>query len=499
VARAGWILAVAGLAYAVAVSPASAFDWADVAARARALAADPYHDPDGVVPDWLLGLSYDQYRDIRFRPSRSLWRGSPSPFEVQLFHPGLFYDRVVAIHEVDAKGAVRPIEFSPDLFDYGQNTFASRVPQGLGFAGFRLHYPINRRDYRDEVVVFLGATYLRAVARGQVFGLSARGLAIDTALASGEEFPWFREFWLVRPAARARTAVIYALLDSPSLTGAYRFEVVPGTETVVTVAAQLFFRRPVATLGLAPLTSMFFAGENGGPERRDYRPEVHDSDGLLISDASGWRWRPLANPERLQVSSFPVVSLRGFGLVQRDRSFDHYQDFEARTDLRPSGWVVPLEPWPPGRVGLVEIPTPGEHNDNIVAQWIVDRPSGALDPLTFSYALRWTDGSPADPRLARVVATRVAAGTSDDAERYFVDFEGGALSKISSTRVLEGVVSIDPPSAGEILDQQVAKNPTTRGWRLVFQLRVREPARLTAFLREGPRVLTERWIEDATP
>jgi len=497
VARAGWVV-IAGLAFAFVGAPARGFEWMDVAERARSLAAEPYRDPSGRVPDWLLGLSYDQYREIRFRPAWSPWRDTPSPFEVQLFHPGLFYDRVVALNEIDAKGEATPIAFSPDLFDYGQNTFASRVPQDLGFAGFRLHYTINRRDYRDEVIVFLGATYLRAVARGQRFGLSARGLAIDTALPSGEEFPWFREFWLVRPAARARSAVIYALLDSPSVTGAYRFEVVPGAKTVVTVAAQIFFRRAVASLGLAPLTSMFFAGENGGPERRDYRPEVHDSDGLLLSDASGWRWRPLANPERLQVSTFTMISPRGFGLIQRDREFDHYQDFETRAELRPSAWIVPLNPWPAGQLRLVEIPTPSEHNDNVVAQWIAERPDDSLEPLAFSYALHFTGESPGDAQRARIVATRVAAGR-DDAVQYFIDFEGDALAKISSRRVLEGVVSIDPPSAAAILDQQVLKNPATRGWRLVFQVRVSEPARLTAVLREGPNVLTERWVEDVTP
>ncbi|HEU4430686.1 MAG TPA: glucan biosynthesis protein, partial [Myxococcota bacterium] len=307
-ARAGWFLVVAVFVCAHAPAPAHAFEWKDVAERARALAAEPYRDPSGRVPDWLVGITYDEYRDIRFRPAWSLWRDTPSPFEAQFFHPGGFYDRVVALNEIDPKGEVRPIPFSPDLFDYGKNTFASRVPQDLGFAGFRLHYPINRRDYRDEVIVFLGATYFRAVSRGQRFGLSARGLAIDTALPSGEEFPWFREFWLVRPAARARSSVIFALLDSPSVAGAYRFELVPGEKTVLTVAAQIFFRRPVTSLGLAPITSMFFAGENGGPGRRDYRPEVHDSDGLLLSDASGWRWRPLANPERLRVSTFTLIS-----------------------------------------------------------------------------------------------------------------------------------------------------------------------------------------------
>jgi len=485
---------------ALTLAPAArSLEIEEIANRARELAARNYEDPRGGVPDWLMKVTYDQFRDIRFRPDRSLWRGTPSPFEVQFFHPGLFYDRTVRVHEVDPKGVVRDVPFSPDAFDYGANTFASRIPQDLGWAGFRLHFPINRRDYKDEVIVFLGASYLRGVARGQGFGLSARGLAIDTGLPTGEEFPWFREFWLERPSARARTVVIYALLDSPSLAGAYRFEVVPGEQTVVTVASQIFFRRPVRKLALAPITSMFFAGENSGPGRHDYRPEVHDSDGLLFAGRAGWQWRPLSNPERLRVSSFRVPELRGFGLLQRDRNFDHYQDFETRADKRPSAWVEPLRYWPDGHLELVEIPTPSEQNDNIVALWVVDRPPDAVDPLAFSYALHFTSSDPVGSELARVVATRVSAGTVDDATRYLIDFEGPSLAKIPAARVVEGVIDIDPPDAARILEQQVAKNPVTGGWRLVFQLGVDGAARVTASLREGANSLTERWSDEVAP
>jgi glucans biosynthesis protein len=419
---------------------------------------------------------------------------------VQFFHPGLFYDRTVRVHEVDAKGVVRDVPFSPDAFDYGNNTFASRVPQDLGYAGFRLHFPINRSDYKDEVLVFLGATYFRGVARGQGFGLSVRGLSIDTALPSGEEFPWFREFWLVRPAAKARTAVIYALLDSPSLTGAYRFEVVPGADTVVTVAAELFFRRPVTQLGLAPITSMFFAGENGGPERVDYRPEVHDSDGLLIAETGGRRWRPLANPPRLSVSTFNVSGLEGYGLLQRDRNFDHYQDFETRADRRPSVWLQPLVGWPAGQVVLVEIPAPSEQNDNIVALWKIQRPVDATASFAYAYMLRFLGSEPKDDlQLGRVVATRIASGGLEGTVRYLVDFEGGRLASIPAERVVEGVLDVEPSGAATVLDQQVTKNPVTGGWRLVFRLQVDDAARVRAVLRESTNELTERWIEQVSP
>ena len=254
---------LSSLLVACAARTAGAFGLEDVAKRAKQLAASAYADPRGGVPQWLLDLNYDQYRDIRFRPERALWRDRKLPFSVQFFHPGFFYDRAVSIHVVSRSGAVSPVAFSPDQFDYGRNKFESRVPQDLGYAGFRIHHPIKSTSYHDEVAAFLGASYFRAVGRDQVYGLSARGVAIDTALSSGEEFPWFREFWLVQPAPGAKELTLYALLDSPSASGAYRFVVAPGPQTRVDVEMRLFPRRTLGKLGIAPLTSMFLHGESG--------------------------------------------------------------------------------------------------------------------------------------------------------------------------------------------------------------------------------------------
>jgi glucans biosynthesis protein len=489
--------AALALLVALFAAPAHGFGFEQVAEKARAAAQAPFRDPRGEVPEWLLKIDYDQWRDIRFRPERALWRERKLSFEAQFFHPGLYYDRVVRLHEIDGD-AVQEVAFSPDLFDYGKNEFASRVPQDLGFAGFRLHYPLKRRAYKDELVVFLGASYFRALGRDHVYGLSARGLAIDTALPSGEEFPFFREFWLERPRPGARELVVHALLDSPSLTGAYRFTIRPGTQTVADVSARVFLRSAVGKLGLAPLTSMYFFGE-GDAHGPDYRPEVHDSDGLLVADRSGeWSWRPLQNPGRLRISSFRSNSPVGFGLLQRDRSFDHYQDLETRQELRPSAWVAPKGDWGPGHVELVEIPTPSERNDNIVAYWVPDRPEGTTAPLDFAYELRFFSDDSTLPPGGRAVATRRDGGTYEDASRYVVDFEGPGLSAIPEEVVLQGVISTQSPDGGaEILEQQVQKNPVTGGWRLVFQVRPRgnDPVTLRAFLRRGEQTLTETWVD----
>jgi glucans biosynthesis protein len=491
------VLLAVCLGASAARSAGTGFGFDAVTERARELASRPYEDPRGQVPRWLLELSYDQWRKIRFRPDLAAWADRKLPFTMQFFHPGLFYDRSVVVHEVDASG-VHPIPFSPEHFDYGGNEFASRVPQDLGYAGFRLHYPMKRRDYQDELIVFLGATYFRAVGRDLGYGLSARGLAVDTALPRGEEFPWFREFWLVRPAAAAREITLFALLDSERLTGAYRFVVTPGEQTRVRVALRIFFREPIEKLGIAPLTSMFLRGENSVDDLLDFRPETHDSDGLLIASGTGeWIWRVLDNPDRLRVSSFSLDNTRGFGLLQRDRDFDHYQDLEARPDLRPSVWVAPDGDWGAGRVELVQIPTRSDVNDNVVTYWVPSRPPPPPgEAAEYAYELTWYGEDPRWPPAGRAVATRRDRGTHEDAWRFVVDFEGPGLASLPADAVLQGVVSVGTREGeGELIEQQVIPNRVTGGWRLVFQVRPSRgsPLELRAFLRRGEDVLTETW------
>ncbi|MBI3784025.1 MAG: glucan biosynthesis protein G [Deltaproteobacteria bacterium] len=466
-----------------------------VAAKAQKMATESFQEPRP-VPDWLTHITYDQWRDIRFRSDRALWRDGRTPFQVQFFHPGLYYNRTVAVNVVDDDG-VRPVDFSPNDFDYGRNDFASRIPQNLGFAGLRIHTPIKTPTYFDELIVFLGASYFRSVGRNEVFGLSARALAIDTAQPSGEEFPFFREFWLVKPKPWATDVAIYATLDSPSLTGAYRFIVHPGGETTVDVEARLFFRRQVQKLGIAPLTSMFFHGEGSPRAAEDFRPEVHDSDGLLLHFVQGeWFWRPLTNPRTLQVSTFKMLSPKGFGLLQRDRNFAQYQDLETHAERRPSAWIKPRSNWTSGAVELVEIPTKSDTNDNIVAFWVPEKPPAVGDPTVVRYSIAWFGDDAQQPPGGRAIATRRDRGNKADAYRFVIDFAGGALETIAENTVLRGAVSVaSGGDAADILDQQVVKNPFTGGWRLTFQIhpKTSDPIELRAYLDQNNTALTETW------
>ena len=279
----------------------------------------PYAVPDTIGSSELLNLSYDQYRDIRFVRKNGPWYNQKLPYEVQFFHLGSIFKIPVKINEV-VNNVSKPINFSAKYFDYGNNKFNENDDEILGYAGFRIHSPLNTSAYYDELVTFLGASYFRGLAKGQKYGLSARGLAINTAEMIGEEFPIFKEFWLQKPKTKDKVITLYALLDSKSVSGAYRFEIIPGANTIMNIEAHLFPRENIQKIGIAPLTSMFLFGENNKNDFDDFRLEVHDSDGLLVHNGHGeWLWRPLDNSKKLRISSFVDNGVKGFGLLQRDR------------------------------------------------------------------------------------------------------------------------------------------------------------------------------------
>ncbi|MGH7845649.1 MAG: glucan biosynthesis protein [Candidatus Binatia bacterium] len=484
------VLFTSALGHLAHASPGFGFD--NVSELAKKLAAEPFKPPQA-IPDFLTQLSYDQYRDIRFDPEQSLWRETGGNFQVQFIHPGLFYRHGVRINTIASDG-IHKVAFAPDLFTYGANKFRDKIPADLGFAGFRIAYPLSQKGQYNHVLVFAGASYFRAVAKNQVFGLSARGLAIDTGLSSGEEFPFFREFWLERPSPQAQAMKVYALLDSPRLTGAYEFTVRPGERTSVDVKAKLFERERVKELGIAPLTSMFFYGEEKPRPQWHWRPEVHDSDGLLIASGAGeWIWRPLGNPEKLRISYFELDNPRGFGLLQRDRRFSNYEDLETRHELRPSAWIIPLDDWGTGQVKLVEIPTAKETNDNIVAYWIPKALPPAGQPIEVAYRIQFQSEEPHGASTGRVIATRLGGGDKEGLIRFVLDFDGGKLRALPAGSAVKPVIHVGQD--GQLAQQSIFKNPINGTWRLAFQVKPPKgkPLELRAFLQHDKSALTETW------
>jgi glucans biosynthesis protein len=473
------------LAQPAQTSPANG--WDVVRRRAQNLAAAAYVPPTGLPPGFP-NLNYDAYRQINFRSDKALWRDFGLPFQVQMFHRGGYFHEQVEMFEV-AGSDVQPIAYSPDLFTFGQQHLDGLNPS-LGFAGFRIHAPINVPGRFDELAVFLGASYFRAVAPGGVYGLSARGLAIGSG-DPVEEFPRFRAFYLERPSPDAASVVVNALLDSPSLAGAYRFVITPGANTRFDVTASLFPRVPLAAAGLAPLTSMFLFGAEQPRRFDDFRPQVHDSDGLLMADGvSGRTWRPLINPDRTQISDFTTEGAAGFGLLQRQRRFETYQDLETIYEHRPGVWVEPVSGFDAGGVRLVELHGRDETDDNIGAFW---RPAALLSPDAehrVEYRLTW-GAEPAPPApLASVVQWSDGLGESTSRRRFVLDFAP------TDVALLAGLTPRISATAGSLQHVNLQPNAYIGGARLSFEF---EPAgapvsELRAALVQGDRRVSEEWV-----
>lgn len=446
------------------------FNRATVSALARDLARKPFAAPQLPLPPPFDNLNYDQYRDIRFKPEQQVWANTPNPFHLGLFHRGFAYVDPVEIALVtDGKAAHFP--FASTLFTYGPLVTGQPPASDIGFSGLKIRGQINKPNVFDEIAVFQGASYFRSLGKDQAFGLSARGLALKTAEREGEEFPSFRAFWIETPALNAEQIVVHALLDSPSTAGAFRFTIRPGAWTQMDVEAVLFPRVDLTRVGLAPATSMFYFAPNDRAGVDDFRPEVHDSDGLLMVNGRGERlWRPLCNPAELQISGFVDAGPRGFGLMQRNRNFTDYQDLEATYERRPSLWIEPVGDWSDGTVTLVEIPTNSEVHDNIVAYWAPSHPIPAGSDYFFAYRLAWGGEPSMGLDTAYVAATRLGAipASGDVADRMFVlDYAPATGVDLASLGEPKATVQT---SKGAILHVVVQPNPKIAGWRISFQL-----------------------------
>ncbi|MFC5594782.1 glucan biosynthesis protein G [Lysobacter niastensis] len=460
-----------------------------VAGLARTLAAAPFKPQAQALPPSLAKIGYDQYRGIRFNPAKALWRDQGLPFQAQFFHRAFLFRDRVDVYAVSG-GQATPVVYHPDQFTF--DGAPAPTENDLGYAGFRLHSPINRPDYFDEVCAFLGASYFRAVAKGQAYGLSARGLALGSG-GPAEEFPVFRAFWLEQPGKGADHAVVHALMDSPSAAGAFRFDIHPGTETVFDVSMRLFPRVALDKAGIAPLTSMFQFDANDRAGIDDYRPAVHDSDGLAMINGRGEQiWRPLQNPSVIQESGFEDTRPRGFGLMQRKRAFADYADSEAHYEKRPSLWVEPVGDWGEGAVHLLELPTGDEFHDNIVAFWRPTQPLAAGREHRFDYRLHWCNDHTWLPQLAAVARTRIGAGPKGS-RRVVIDVAGGRLAKVGDGKDVRADVSA---SKGQVANVVAHPNPEGGGWRIAFELLpgAERSVELRAVLRDGAGPLSETWL-----
>ena len=492
-----------------AAQPGQPFDYAWLKGQARKLAGNIFLASQDALPPAMASLSYDQFQSLRFRTDHALWGNAGLEFRLQFFHVGRSFNEPVRLYEIVA-GQAREIVYDPAMFEFDKAGIDPNLMRDhVGFAGFRVQFVT---DWKADVAAFLGASYFRAVGGDtRQYGLSARALAVDTAFPRPEEFPRFTAFWFERPPKDSGTLTLYALMDSPSIAGALRFQIAPGGTQVMDIDSALYPRKPIERLGVAPLTSMFFYGKNDRRGANDWRPEIHDSDGLSMWTGAGeWIWRPLTNPAQLHFSSYLDDNPRGFGLLQRDRNFDHYQDDGVYYDRRPSLWVEPKPAanggWGKGSVQLVEIPTVDETFDNIVAFWNPAEKPKAGQELLFGYRLYWGTHMPYGSPLAQTIATRTGiGGTVGQKRQYYswhfaVDFAGGELGALAKDAPVEAVITTSRGQTEHVTAHYVGE---FHGYRALFDVKPPDdgtaPIDMRLYLRVDGRALTETWIYLWTP
>ena len=483
--------------------------------EARALAASPYAAPPPLPSDILDRIDYDAHGKIRFDTRSALFGNGPGQFPVTFFHLGRFFQTPVHMHVLETNGGdyfSREVLYDAGYFDMPADSPARGLPPGAGFAGFRFQESRTADQQKkpwqsNDWVAFLGASYFRAIGELYQYGLSARGVAVDVAEPGApEEFPSFTRFYFDPPANGGDTVVVHALLEGPSLTGAYKFVMQRGKSVVMDIEKRLFLRADIARLGLAPLTSMYWFSETRKPVDADIRPEVHDSDGLALWTGGGERiWRPLNNPGTIVTSAFGDNNPKGFGLLQRDRLFDHYMD-GVMYDRRPSLWVEPLGDWGQGAVQLVELPTDDEIHDNTVAMWVPAAPARAGTALTLRYKLHWTDKEPYPSPLAACVATRTGRGGAPGQSRppgvvkFMVEFVGGPLASLPFGALPEAALSA-PRGRFSYVFTEAVPNGVAGHWRAQFDFTPdgTEPVDLRLYLKQGEQTLSETWIFQFRP
>jgi periplasmic glucans biosynthesis protein len=496
----GAVAGAAALGSLAAASPlrgaepgSAGFSHATVVRMARELARQPYQAPAS-IPQPFADLNYDQYRDIRFNRNASLWLGEDRGFSIEFLHAGFIFKAPIEVNVVEG-GTARPITYSPDMFQFGPLVGAPPTESQYLLSGIRIRAPLNSLEEMDEVAVFQGASYFRAVGAGQNYGISARGLAIDTAQPKGEEFPQFRTFWIERPARAAKLLTVHALLDSVSATGAFTFSISPGESTLMGVDAQIFARSDINYLGLAPLTSMYLFGGMDPVRFDDFRAAVHDSDGLGFWRSNGeWVWRSLANPKTLQISVFRENSPKGFGLSQRSRNYEDFLDLEARYEKRPSLWVQPKSSWGEGQIELIEIPAEKEIHDNIAALWRRLPGLKVGESLAYGYWLRW--GEPvAESVLAQIVAARSGLSLNKQRRLFVVeyahpDWPGAAWSFGDDIEVHVSA------SRGNVANVVGGRNHENGRYRVSFELDVSgvELSELRLVLKRAGEPISETWL-----
>jgi periplasmic glucans biosynthesis protein len=440
-----------------------AFTADNVIEMARQLAKAPFKAPKPSLPDPFANLTYDQYVAIRSQPGSALWSGDNVGFALEPLHRGFVFSTPMDINIVE-NGAPQRVAYNRAAFDFGKLQLPADLPD-IGFSGFRVLTAVEGRGFQ-EVAIYQGASFFRAKARGQTLGVTARGLSIRTGDPQGEEFPLFRAVWIEKPTLATNALIIHALLDSASVTGAFRFTLRPGEATIIDTELRIFARVAVDHIGLGVMSGVYLFGDLDHRKIDDVRPNVYEVNGLQMLAGKGeWIWRPVANRETLQVSAFVDQNPHGFGLLQRSRSFYTFQDDDQHWELRPSLWIEPIGDWGEGEVQLLEIPTESENNDNIIAQWRPKTGLGEGATQSFAYRQFWCWTPPVRPTLA--ICAGVRMGKMGKNVRFVVEFSNEIFADSARAAEIKANITAHP---GQIVWSRSIVSAERKSLRVAFDL-----------------------------
>lgn len=504
----------------LALGSSSLFSWEGLIKEAQLMAKQPYQPAPQPNHEVLEQIDWEAHGKIHFKPENALFADGPGQYPIQFFHPGRFFQAPVqmfrldkSLSETQAHTIAREILFDKHYFDMPPDSPAQHLGAKASYAGFRIQESRlgdqSKLDWQhNDWVAFLGASYFRAIGDEYQYGLSARGITINVVdVSQPEEFPVFSRFYFEPPTKNSGTVIVYALLDGPSIAGAYRFTMTRGTNVVTEIEANLFLRKDVARFGIAPATSMYWFSDKDKVFQTDWRPEVHDSDGLALwTGANEHIWRPLIDAKGINVSAFADLNPKGFGLMQRERHFDKYMD-AVHYERRPSLWIEPLEDWGEGSVQLVEQPTDEDIYDNVVAMWVPRAKATKGSSYRLRYRLHWMAQEPFKTNLARCMSTRIGRGGRPTqhppgVHKFEVEFQGGALDQLTPGTIPEAIVTT---TRGKISNSWAEAIPNGKlgQWRVLFDLGAletgKEVVEIRLFLRSGQQTLSETWLYQYHP
>lgn len=483
--------ALAQSAPAFAFGNPSPFQADLVTEAARALAKQPFKPISADLPTPFRNLTYEQYVAVRGKPGTALWINQSLGFQIEPLHRGFIFSSPVELNIV-AQGQARRLIYDAELYEFGKLTVRGNIGD-IGFSGFRILTPQDGKGFA-EIATFQGASFFRAVAQGQNPGTMARALSIKTADPRGEEFPTIRTFWIEQPSPAEDVLVIHALVDSESVSGAYRFTLRPGQATIIDTECTLFPRVSVDNFGLATMSATVASDPIDHRHPDDVRLTLAEIGGVQMSKGNNeWIWRPTSNRDTLQISTFVDEHPHGFGFLQRNRTFDYYEDDEQHWELRPSLWIEPIGDWGAGGVQLVEIPSNSEANNNIIAYWRPNQPLLAGSETSFAYRQFWCWEPPEQPALAIVTDTRSGHGLNGRRARFLVEFTGDLLGDPQQSQAVKPVLSANP---GAITSIRQFPLPGSKVYRVLFELdpgnEVYSEMRLV--LEADGKPLSETWL-----